>query len=695
MPKKHELKRNWVKTITKKSPNGNPHHRDIFVNYRRKLTSIITKAKSSFSLKQFSESKDDSKKTWKLINSLRGTSKKDMKPLFIIDNKRITDRRVIANSFNKYFQSIASKLNDQISDSPLSQHQIPHFSKFMSPSNKCSIYLQDCDSTEISTIISELQNGKSSDIPIKVIKRTSQSISPLLATYFNRLMQKGIFPDTCKTGRITPIYKKEDAQLLENYRPISTLSVFGKIFEKVIYTRLYNFCVSQNIFYENQFGFRKGHSTSHAINYSVNHIKSELQNKNYVLGIFIDLSKAFDTIDHQQLVQKLNYYGIRGTANNLISSYLSNRTQYTDCLGVKSDPLDVLFGVPQGSVLGPLLFLIYINDIVNCSSLGKFVLFADDTNIFVSAKSLSEAYNKANELLSELSNYMTTNLLHINLSKCCHIVFKPKTKVVDQPYPELDLKINGISIKRVDSAVFLGATIDENLSWDKHITQMKRKLYHATATLSYLRKYVPHETRKDLYHTLFESHLTYSISSWGEVSKTKLEPIHRIQKKVLRILFGDLEAYKLKFMTSARTRPLEHQLLGEEFYKREHTKPIFKNENILTVSNLYSLHCFMETFKILKYHSPISLFNQFTVSKRSCLTHISLIPPKPNTHFFYNSARIWNIVRGKLNIHDLSLSNFSIKERLKKAIHSNQHFHHEIEWIPSHDFDISKIQPNA
>ena len=689
--KKHELKQDWVKTVTKKNPEGNTHKRNKFVSYRRKLTSIITKAKSSFSLKQFSECKDDSKKTWKLINSLRGTSKTDMKPIFKIDNKRITDRRIIANSFNKYFQSIASKLNDQISDSPLSDQKIPHFSKYMYSSNKSSIYLQDCDSNEISTIISELQSGKSSDIPIKIIKKTAQIISPLLSKYFNMFMQKGIFPDTCKTGRITPIYKKDDAQLLENYRPISTLSIFGKVFEKVIYSRLYNFCISQNILYENQFGFRKGHSTSHAINYSVNHIKSELQKKNYVLGIFIDLSKAFDTIDHKQLTQKLNYYGIRGSANNLISSYLSNRKQYTECLGVKSDPLDVLFGVPQGSVLGPLLFLIYINDIVNCSSLGKFVLFADDTNIFVSGKSLSETYSKANDLLSELNSYMTTNLLHINLLKCCHIVFKPNTKLVDQPYPLLELKINGVSIKRVEYAVFLGVTIDENLSWDQHLVQLKRKLYYATATLSYLRKYIPQEIRNNLYHTLFESHLTYCISSWGEISSTKMESIHRIQKKVIRILFGDLEAYKSKFMTSARTRPIANQILGEEFFKREHTKPLFREQKLLTVNNLYSLHCFMETFKILKFHSPVSLFNQYTISNRSCITYTCLIPPTSNTHFFYNSSKIWNTVRSRFKIPDLSISTTSIKERLRQAIHKNQHLYHEIEWIPSYDYDISKI----
>ena len=145
-------------------------------------------------------------------------------------------------------------------------------------------------------------------------------------------------------------------------------------------------------------------------------------------------------------------------------------------------------------------------------------------------------------------------------------------------------------------------------------------------------------------------------------------------------------------MTCARTRCLEKQKLGEEFFRREHTKPLFEDQDILTVKNLYSIHCFMETFKILKYHIPISLFNLYTMSNRSCLTYISLIPPLDHSHFFYNSSIIWNTIRSKLNIHDLSGNTQSIKERLKLAIHRNQHNHHHIEWIPSYDNDISKIK---
>ena len=240
--RKHELKEIWTKSITKSCPSGNPYHHDKFKNYRKALTKIISKAKKDHLSKKFSDCKDDRKKTWGIINDLRGKSKKTLKPSFIIGKERITNRRVIANAFNKYFTSIATKLNENIiSEVSLNQHALPSFRQYMNPSNPISIAMFDCDSEEIKKIITELQNGKSSDIPVKVIKRSSNLISPILAKYYNILMDEGIFPDVCKTAKVTPIYKKDDAELLENYRPISTLPIFGKIFEKIIYTRLYSF----------------------------------------------------------------------------------------------------------------------------------------------------------------------------------------------------------------------------------------------------------------------------------------------------------------------------------------------------------------------------------------------------------------------------------------------------------------------
>ena len=420
-------------------------------------------------------------------------------------------------------------------------------------------------------------------------------------------------------------------------------------------------------------------------------MKNKLDKKEYVLGIFIDLSKAFDTIDHQNLVDKLYHYGIRGKGNQLIKSYLTNRHQYTDCFGEKSDCLEITYGVPQGSVLGPLLFLIYINDIINCSDLGEFVLFADDTNIFVSSHSLSEAFAKANNLLSSLSKYMTLNKLHINMSKCNYIIFKPKTKEVDQPYPFLELKIGDTVIKQVKHAKFLGVTIDENLNWEQHTKDLKRKLYYSISTLSYLRKNIPEHLYKDIYYTLFESHICYCISVYGGASTSTLTQIHKIQKIAMRVLFGDIEAFKNKFKTCARVRPLEHQVLGESFFVKEHTKPIFKKHGILAVQNLYLLHCFMETFKMFKFKTPTSILNHYTLSNRKYLTYIKVIPPKPDNQFLYKSSILWNTIRGQLNIIDLSISCNIVKDTLKNALLINQHRHHDTEWLNSHDFNAGKL----
>ena len=254
----------------------------------------------------------------------------------MIDNKRIIERRVIANEFNNYFVSIASKLNDGVK-----VEQLPNktFKDFMPSSRMQSMFLYDCTKEEIRKTICDLQTGKSSDIPISVIKKTSNIISPILAHHYNHLMKIGKFPDELKLGKITPIYKKDNEELPENYRPVSTLPIFGKIFEKIIYSRLYSYFTSQGILHDKQFGFRKNHSTSHALNFSIQKIKEALNKGDHVLGIFIDLSKAFDTIDHTTLMEKLEHYGVRGKPHSLISSYLSGRKQCVSVLGEISEHL--------------------------------------------------------------------------------------------------------------------------------------------------------------------------------------------------------------------------------------------------------------------------------------------------------------------------------------------------------------------
>ena len=518
-----------------------------------------------------------------------------------------------------------------------------------------------------------------------MIKRSSKVISPILERHLNCLMQDGIFPDELKLGRITPIYKKDNDELLENYRPISTLPIFGKIFEKIIYERLYSFFMAQNVINANQFGFRRGHCTSHALNYSVNHIHKAWHKKEHVLGIFIDLSKAFDTIDHKKLLVKLERYGIRGNTHKLLASYLTNRRQYTNVLNEKSDELLIQYGVPQGSVLGPLLFLLYINDITNCSLKGEFIMFADDTNLFVNGPNKKAIFERANKILDCLHMYMRANLLHINLKKCCYIYFEPSktAQKSDASADEADdfaLKINGTEIDEVEETKFLGITIDKTLSWLPHIKYLNKKLKCNSGMLNRIKDKIPCSLHKILYHTLFESDLSYGITVWGGISHNKLNPIFVTQKMCARIMFGDKEAYLNKFKTCVRARTVEKQKLGGEFYMKEHTKPLFLKHEIFTVQSLYYYHTILTLYKIMKTHTPISLYSCFTKSHRK---ETLLITPQHSHHYIFKACSLWNEIRNVSqfsSVNDFSASISQVKTWLKAILHRQQRIGDQEEW---------------
>ena len=692
---KEALYDDWDDSRTEDEPEGNPQLKQKYKDYRRTLKHTINAAKAKYYGIKINQNMGNLKKTWALVNELRGKRKSGIKPPFIINNQRIINRRVIANEFNKYFVSLASDMNKSKYDNAsgaLPINPVTCFSAFLHGAPKSSsIYMSDCTEEEVMNIINGLENGKASDIPINVIKRSAQLICPIITRGMNDCMRSGKFPDKLKIGKITPIFKKSNPEHLENYRPVSTLPIFGKIFEKVIYERLYSYLTSQNVINPQQFGFRKGHSTSHALNISVNHIINKTSSKEHVLGIFIDLSKAFDTIDHSILLHKLEYYGIRGNAHKLLESYLSNRTQFTSVLSCESDKASVIYGVPQGSVLGPLLFLIYINDLLNCSKTAMFVLFADDTNIFVSGKTYREAVEKANVVLEAVSKYMWSNKLHINLSKTCFMHFSPKGTVSKDVCQEHDVGVylNGNQIEKVRETKFLGVIIDEKLSWDAHIKALVKKLQCANGQINRIAKFLPSDLHKTIYQTLFESHLSYGISVWGGVSEHKLSKVFTAQKHCMRILFGDKEAYMEKFKTSVRARPVQEQILGREFYELEHSKPLFNEQDVLTVHNLYNYHVLLITFKLLKLRVPISLFSCFTISSRK---ETLLLHPNQSENFLYSASSLWNKFRDSPEAHEISDFNVGIgliKSKIKALILRRQKLGDSTDWHPEENFTLA------
>ena len=386
---------------------------NIYKDFRNKLTTELRNAKAEYFTNKFNETQGDMKETWRTINNTIKPSCNSNNNIKIIHNNAPVNDDEIPNAFVEYFTSIAQKLTTQL---PTSPNTVSHYLKdrIYEP-----FLMMPVNSNEVLNAISNLKNnGKGANtISTIALKNNKHTLSEILAHVFNNCISDGYFPTELKEGYITPIYKGGHKTELNNYRPICSLLPFSKIFERILYDRMINYIDKHNILNKNQFGFRKGLSTENAIIHFIDKIYTGLENRQHTVAIFMDLSKAFDVLDHQTLAIKLEHYGFRGKFLELILNFISDRNYFVNVNGKKSETKMVNIGVPQGSILGPLLFLLYINDMCNSSSEFDFTLFADDTTLSMSGDKLNLLTQNINTELAKVLDWLIVNRLIINLTK--------------------------------------------------------------------------------------------------------------------------------------------------------------------------------------------------------------------------------------------------------------------------------------
>ena len=465
-------------------------------SYTKTYKKLLRAAKFSYYDKKFKESSNDIKTTWKLINEVVGKTQvhKKLPDTFIHNGVILNDEQNIADGFNEFFSNIGANLAKQIVKSG------KNVLEFM-PQIECPSFVFNNVTPEIlMKAANELQNKTSQGpdfISTKLMKEILTIIVQPICYLFTLSFKTGYIPLEFKTAKIIPIFKSEDPQSFNNYRPISLLSSFSKLLEKIVSIQMFKFIDKYSILYQHQYGFRKKHSTLHPIVHFLDNI-FHAQNSSSpkpTLGIFLDLKKAFDTVDFSILLKKLDYYGFKGVTNLWFSNYLTNRFQYVSLGTFHSKMLPILCGVPQGSILGPLLFLLYINDMPNCTNFFT-LLFADDTTLQLTSNNTDTLFQLANTELTKVNDWFSRNALTLNVKKTKYILFHTPRMAIDLPLPTL--KINNSKIDRIHSNdtgdgsfKFVGMHLDEHLSWSKHVDNLVKKLNFACFTISRIKNILP------------------------------------------------------------------------------------------------------------------------------------------------------------------------------------------------------------
>ena len=401
-------------------------------------------------------------------------------------------------------------------------------------------------------------------ISIKLLKDASNIVAGPLVNIFNVSLQRAIFPNDWKLAKVTPIFKEGNKADCGNYRPISVISAVAKLFEKLVYRQLSSFLTLNGILVEQQSGFRHKHSTETALLSSTNEWLFNMDRGLLSGVLFLDLKKAFDTVDHHILLSKLELYGIKGTSLKRFESYLFGRNQICSVNSRMSSVRQLKCGVPQGSNLGPILFLLYINDFPNCLETTKANLFADDTNLSCEGFSPYEIEIKLNKDIENVHRWLTANKLSLNMKKTEFMIIGSRhhlTTIENSPV----LTLGGNNVKRVFQKKSLGMILDEQLKWDKHNDKQCKIISNNIALLKRARSFVSRDSLIKMYNAVVWPHFNYCSTIWNDGCYSIIDKLFKLQKRAARVITGDTyDVRSMQTLDSLNWLPLEELLKQRE-----------------------------------------------------------------------------------------------------------------------------------